>query len=97
SARNSRIRAISTLEQSGARARFSPDGQSFVFDRVNADGFYDLYIADLRGNITVSVTERRAGINQRHNGNGIYHPAGRYVVFASEEPDHYGLDLVALG
>lgn len=94
-ARNSRILSLTTLHTAAARPRFAPDGRSFVFDRLNGDGYYDLYVSDLQGAITLSVTEGRAGITQRNNGNGIFHPQGNFVVFVSEVPSHFLDELPA--
>ncbi len=70
-AKNSRIKAITALQVSGARPRFSPAGTEVVFDRANVDGFYDVYRSDLSGRIIASLTDGHPGINQRHNGNGV--------------------------
>lgn len=96
-ARNSRIQSLAPMHTNGARSRFAPDGQSFVFDRANADGFYDVYVSNLSGQVTLNVTEGRAGVTQRHNGNSIFHPGGRFILFVSEEPQHFGVELTALG
>ena len=44
--RNPFIANVRVLQQLGARPRFSPDGQRIVFDRKNADGYYDVYLTD---------------------------------------------------
>jgi len=88
-AKNQKIKSIKFIVENGARPRFSPDGKYFLFDRKNKDGYYDLYISDLRGAIVTNLTEERTGINQRNNGNGVYHPSKNYIVFISEENDHF--------
>ncbi|MPY88872.1 MAG: hypothetical protein GEU99_13210 [Luteitalea sp.] len=95
-ARFSGIRAIRVVQSSGARPRFSPDGTRFVFDRKNEDGFWDVYISDLSGTIVTSLTEGHEGIGQRTNGNAIFHPSGKLVVFASEVPEHFGMRMKGL-
>ncbi|MPZ19312.1 MAG: hypothetical protein GEV06_15565 [Luteitalea sp.] len=95
-ARVARIHAIRVVQDPGARPRFSPDGKQFVFDRQNEDGFWDVYISDLSGKLVASLTEGREGIAQRANGNAIFHPSGKFVVFASEEPEHFGMRMKAL-
>lgn len=94
--RSSRLARITVLHDSGARPRFSPDGSQIVFDRQNADGFYDVYLSDTSGRIIRSLTEGRPGIPQRHNGNARFHPSGRHVVFLSEEAEHFGLAMKGL-
>ena len=63
-AKNQKIKSIKFIVENGARPRFSPDGKYFLFDRKNKDGYYDLYISDLRGAIVTNLTEERTGINQ---------------------------------
>lgn len=41
-----------------ARPRFDPTGTSIAFDRKNADGYYDVYVSSLNGEIIRSVTEK---------------------------------------
>ena len=89
-AKNPRIKSLRVVQTLGARGRFAPTGDHFVFDRKNADGYFDVYLSDLEGNITRSLTEGNPGIGQRHNGNAVFHPSGNYIVFISEVDDHYG-------
>lgn len=88
SSKNPMVKSIRIILQEGARPHFSPKGDSFVFDRKNSDGYYDLYLADLEGKIINSLTENNLNINQKNNGNGVYHPSGDYIVFISEENRH---------
>lgn len=90
------LRRIWILQQ-GARPRFSPSGDLVVFDKKNEDGFADVYLMDTTGTIVRSLTEGRRGIPQRHNGNAIFHPSGRYIVFVCETERHFGLWMKWLG
>lgn len=96
-ARHPGIATLRVVRPAGARPRWSPRGDVFVFDRKNADGFYDLYTADTRGQIVASLTENRPGIGRRNNGNGVFHPSGDFIVFVSETPEHYGMSMKWLG
>lgn len=96
-ARSARIASIRVFQPSGARPRFSPDGGRILFDRQNADGFFDLYVAGLHDTAPYSLSEGRAELAARHNGNGVFHPSGRYIVFLSEEPRHFQDSLAWLG
>jgi len=87
SGKNQAIRRIRVLEP-GARPRWAPDSRRIVFDRKNSDGFYDVYLMNLQGTVVRTLTEGKSGIGQRNNGNAIFHPSGRYIVFVSEEPNH---------
>ncbi len=90
-AKNKQVKSIRIIQQTGARPRFSPGGDLLVFDRPNADGFYDVYLSDLRGNVVASLTDHKRGINQRNNGNARFHPSGAFIVFVSEEERHFGV------
>lgn len=87
--KNPALRRIELIVPNGARPRFAPDGRSFAFDRKNADGYYDLYVANLRGKVTASLTEGNPRLPQRNHGNGVFHPDGRWVVFLSEVEHHF--------
>lgn len=89
-ARNPRVKGFRVLQVSGARGRFAPTSDFLVFDRKNADGYFDIYLSDLQGRITRSLTEGNPRIGQKHNGNAVFHPSGRFIVFISEVDDHYG-------
>lgn len=97
SAQSKLIKSITILQESGARPRFSPDGKFVVFDRKGKDGFYDVYISDLEGNVVRSITAGKRGANDRNNGNARFDPAGRYIVFVSEEERHFGKAVKSLG
>lgn len=86
---NELVADVRVLQQAGARPRFSPDGDRIVFDRKNADEYYDIYLTDLQGDTLVSLTEGNPGIAQRNNGNAVFDPSGVYVIFVSEEDGHY--------
>ncbi len=88
-AANPRIASMQLIQTSGARPKWSPLGDRFVFDRRSTtDGYYDLFISDRNGQIVASLTSGRP-ITQRHNGNGIYRWNADGIVFISEVPEHY--------
>ncbi|MBI4528951.1 MAG: PD40 domain-containing protein [Deltaproteobacteria bacterium] len=91
------VKRIEIIQDQGARPRFSPDGQRIVFDRRNRDGFSDIYLSSLEGEIVRDLTKNKRGIGQRNNGNAIFHPSGRYMVFISEVEDHAQKEMKVLG
>ena len=91
------IKRVRVIHQHGARPRFSPDGQFIIFDRKNRDGFADLYISDLNGGNIRPLTERKKAVVQRNNGNGIFHPLGRFIVFISETEHQFQKHVKSLG
>ena len=52
--------------------------------RKNPDGYSDLYISDLNGNILRALTDEKTDLPQRNNGNGVFDPSGQFVIFVSE-------------
>jgi Tol biopolymer transport system component len=87
--KNPQVANVRVLQQLGARPRFSPDGQRIVFDRKNADGYYDVYLTDLQGGSLVALTDGKTAIAQKNNGNADFDPSGKYILFISEEEKHY--------
>jgi Tol biopolymer transport system component len=96
-AKSQRIKSIRVIQDVGARPRFAPDGNRVVFDRLNADGFYDVYTCRLDGSDLKPITEGKKGINQRNNGNAIFDRSGRFILFVSEETEHFGKLMKRLG
>jgi Tol biopolymer transport system component len=96
-ARSSRIASMRIVQQVGARPRFSPDGSRFVFDRLNDDRYYDVYTSRIDGSDVRAITEGKEGIAQRNNGNAIYDPEGRHILFISEVEEHMGQLMRRLG
>ena len=91
--RNNKILSMQLIQPAGARPKFLFNGEKFLFDRRNADGLYDLYVADRDGALLGSLTHGRS-LAPFHHGNGIFHPSGDYVVFMSEVASHF-LDHLA--
>jgi Tol biopolymer transport system component len=87
--KNPRIKHIQILQQNGVRARWSPDGSLLVFDRKNSNGYFQVYRMTAAGQDVRGLTENRDGLPQRSNGNAIFHPSGKWVVFVSEENHHF--------
>jgi len=84
-----RVAQIVNIMSNGVRAHPAPNGKSLVVDARTASGYYDVFAADLNGNIKANMTIGRTGIGQLNNGNAIYHPSGAYVAFVSEVPQHF--------
>jgi uncharacterized protein (TIGR03437 family) len=92
--KNSKLTNFTMLQQGGARPRWSPNGQTIVFDKQNADKYSDVYLMDYFGNITAGLTKDNPGITQKNNGNAIFDHSGNYVIFVSEAPDHVEIPAV---
>jgi len=96
-ARDQLIESMRIIQTEGARPRFAPTGTEFVFDRVNPDGYADLYISDLNGQILRSLTDGRTDLPQKNNGNGVYDPSGQFILFVAEAESHFAYQLKYLG
>jgi len=86
--KNAKVEKMRVLLQSGARPHWSPDSKSILFDRRGSDGYADVYMTDLSGNVS-DVTSEKSGIGKKNNGNAVFHPSGDFVVFISEEEKHF--------
>jgi len=95
-AQNQRIESMRIILD-GARPHFSPSGDEIVFDRLNADGYSDVYVSDLDGNVLRSLTDGKDGIPQRNNGNGVFDPSGASVIFVSEAAPHFADEVKNVG
>ena len=84
-AQNSRITRVHRV-MNAFRPRFSPvNDAQLVIDRIEADGYHDMYIVNDAGTFLVSLTVGRTGVPQLHNGNGRFHPNGRYIIWPSQD------------
>jgi Tol biopolymer transport system component len=88
---------ISIIQKKAAHGSFAPDDSRIVVDRSNdSDPFYDLYVIDLDGNTTQSLTDGNPLVNQRGNSWPVWHPTEDYIVFQSEEEQHWLLENTSL-
>jgi len=83
---------IRIIQQNGGRVDWSPSGNNLIaFDAKNSDGYFDLYTMTPAGAIVNSLTSGNSLINQRHNGDPVWHPSGKYIIFKSEEQNNYAV------
>ena len=71
-----------------ARGRYSPNGSRVIFDAKHDDTFFDVFELDRTDGEITSITDGNLRFT-RHTGNAVYHPAGRWIIFIAEEPEHY--------
>ena len=87
-----RVRSITTIKESGGRVDWSPVNDLIVYDALQADGYYDLWIMTPEGGDERCLTCGQAGrLPQKHLGNPAWHPSGDYIVFQAEKETHPGL------
>jgi Tol biopolymer transport system component len=82
------IKTISVLREGGGRVDWSHHGNNkIVFDSQSADGYSDVSVMNPDGTEVVNLTHGKPGVSQRHNGNPVWHPSEKYIVFQSQNPE----------
>lgn len=76
----------------GKSVDWAPAGDLIATSRPGFDWFYDVVILNLDGSIAHHLTRARPGCPQKHNGNPVWHPNGRLIVFTAENEDVTGAD-----
>ena len=85
------VKNIKILQEKSVHGDWSPDSERIVFERWK-DFYFHLYISDSEGKGEESLTLGNPRINQLNNGWPVWHPSGQYIVFQSEEPEHYNMN-----
>jgi Tol biopolymer transport system component len=81
-----RINTIWTVTDDGGRVDWSHSGNNRIaFDRLGDDGFYDVYVMTPEGESASCLTDTPGFVPQRNNGQPVWHPSGRYIVFQAEK------------
>jgi Tol biopolymer transport system component len=87
---DSLIDTIWTVTDSGGHIDWSHSGNNLVaFERLGADGFYDMYQMTPEGSDVVCLTDYPGLLPQRHNGQPTWHPIGNYIVFECEKDSNF--------
>ncbi|MFQ6091468.1 MAG: dockerin type I domain-containing protein [bacterium] len=87
------VDTIWTVTENGGRVDWSHSGNNLIaFDRVGADGFYDVYIMTPEGEEVVCLTDRPGFVPQKHNGQPVWHLSGHYIVFQAEKDENFDPD-----
>lgn len=86
---SSLVKNIKIVKENAGHGDWSSYGDLIIFDKQNEDEFFDIYIMHPNGTIIQSITDNSPNVNQRHNGWPTWHPSNEYIVFQSEEEDHY--------
>ncbi len=82
-----KVQDISVIKENGGRVDWSHSGNNkIVFDKMGADGYYDIYLMNPDGSDEKCLTgDTKGQLPQKHNGNPAWHPSGEYIVFQSEK------------
>jgi Tol biopolymer transport system component len=68
----------------GGRIDWSPAANLIVFDRLDADGYFDVYTMAPTGTEPSCLTCDRPGLPTRSMGNPAWHPSGKYIAFQGQ-------------
>jgi len=75
---------------SAAHSFWSPsDPNLLVIDKADSTQYYQLYYLKTDGELLSSLTKGHPDITQRNNGWPEWDPKDQYIVFQSEEPEHF--------
>lgn len=85
------VKNITIFQEHSVHSGWSPDGNQIVFERINNDLYFQLYIGNTDGTNIQSFTDDNPNINQLNNGWPVWHPSDDFIVFQSEEPEHYDM------
>jgi Tol biopolymer transport system component len=91
------VRSISTLTEDGGRLAWSGRLNRIAFDRLGADGYFDIWTMNPDGSAQACLTCNRPGIPSRHVGNPSWHPTGEFIVFQAQKEVLTGAVLDFIG
>ncbi len=88
-ARNPEILSISTVVESGGRVDWSESRNLIAFDRLDARGYFKIWVMRPDGSDQRCVTCNNPELT-KHNGNPAWDPSGRFIAFEAQN-DFRGL------
>jgi Tol biopolymer transport system component len=83
--------SLTQITDSGGRVDWAHDGAAIYFDRLDTDGFWDVWRMNPDGTGQQCLTCDDPRLPNKHQGNPEMHPLGRYLVFQAEKAEHTGL------
>ena len=81
------VTKVTTLTDKGGRVDWSPQGDRIAFDRLNNQGYFEIYTMRPDGSAPTCLTCGKPGAPRRHKGNPAYHPSAEWIVFQAERDD----------
>jgi Tol biopolymer transport system component len=90
------VKSVTVLQEWGGRVSWLHKEDLIAFDRPGTDSLSDVYVMRLDGSHMECLTCNKS-VSQLHNGNPVWHPSGKYIVFQSQDPELQGLPPTAVG
>lgn len=81
------VTKVTLLSRQAGRLDWSSQGNLIAYDRVNDQGFFEIWSMHPDGSAQQCLTCGKAGAPSRHKGNPAYHPSGQWIVFQAERDD----------
>jgi Tol biopolymer transport system component len=75
---------------------WSPDGKTIAYGAKNAEGYYEVHLADPDGSHDINLTAATPGLPHKHVAQPAWHPSGRYLLLTVEKPVHARGSFTAL-
>jgi len=84
------IDSITTIEEKGGRVDWLRSEDLIAFDKMDTDGYYDVWIMKPDGTDKHCLTCEVEELPSKHMGNPAWHPDGEWIVFQAEKENHPG-------
>ena len=80
------VLSFTVISQNGGRVSWSHSRNLIAFDKVGADGYYDVFTMNLNGSEITCLTCDKADLPQENIGQPEWSPDGQYIVFQAQDP-----------
>lgn len=77
---------VTMLQQQGGRVSWSHVHDRIAFDRMGADGYFDVYTMRPNGFNVRSLTVGKPGLPSKNIGQPAWHPSGAFIAFQAQDP-----------
>ncbi len=80
------VQQVTLVQESGARAQFSVQGDRLLFERPSHDGFQRIWTMRRDGTFERCLTCDSPDFQRQHTGAAKWHPSGELIAFLVEKP-----------
>lgn len=89
------VTRIAAFREHDGTVDWSPSGQRIAYGARNADGYYEVHLADPDGGNDVNLTANTPGLPHKHVASPAWHPSEKYLLLCVEKPEHRGSSFEA--